>query len=104
MATDLENQLKNIKRDYRITFGSKEGERVIADLRSAYYKRSSFSKDTNEMAYREGQRSVVIRIINLLEEEKKWLMSKRPQYKTTQYRKHPYLGLVLVKIKTGDHL
>ena len=70
MATDLENQLKNIKRDYRITFGSKEGERVIADLRSAYYKRSSFSKDTNEMAYREGQRSVVIRIINLIEEEK----------------------------------
>ena len=70
MANDLENQLKNIKRDYRITFGSKEGERVIADLRSAYYKRSSFSKDTNEMAYREGQRSVIIRIINLLEEEK----------------------------------
>ena len=70
MATDLENQLKNIKRYYRITFGSKEGERVIADLRSAYYKRSSFSKDTNEMAYREGQRSVIIRIINLLEEEK----------------------------------
>ena len=71
MATsDLENQLKNIKRDYRSTFGSKEGERVIADLRSAYYKRSSFSKDTNEMAYREGQRSVIIRIINLLEEEK----------------------------------
>ena len=71
MATsDLENQLKNIKRDYRITFGSKEGERVIADLKSAYYKRSSFSKDTNEMAYREGQRSVIIRIINLIEEEK----------------------------------
>ena len=71
MATsDLENQLKNIKRDYRITFGSKEGERVIADLRSAYYKRSSFSKDTNEKAYREGQRSVIIRIINLIEEEK----------------------------------
>ena len=70
MATDLENQLKNIKRDYRITFGSKEGERVIADLRSAYYKRSSFSKDTNEMAYREGQRSVIIRIINLIKEDK----------------------------------
>ena len=70
MANDLENQLKNIKRDYRITFGSKEGERVIADLRSAYYKRSSFSKDSNEMAFREGQRSVVIRVINLIEEEK----------------------------------
>ena len=33
MATsDLENQLKNIKRDYRITFGSKEGERVKMNL------------------------------------------------------------------------
>ena len=70
MATDFEKQIKVLKRDYRFTFDSKEGERVIADLKSAYYKRSSFSKDTNEMAYREGQRSVIIRIINLLEEEK----------------------------------
>ena len=68
-APDFEKQIKDLKRDYGITFGSKEGERVIADLRSAYYKRSSFSKDTNEMAYREGQRSVIIRIINLIEEK-----------------------------------
>ena len=67
-APDFEKQIKSLKRDYGITFGSKEGERVIADLRSAYYKRSSFSKDSNEMAFREGQRSVVIRIINLIEE------------------------------------
>lgn len=63
-------ELKQLKRDYGITFSSKEGERVIADLKSAYYKRSSFSKDSNEMAYREGQRSVIIRIINLIKEDK----------------------------------
>tara|TARA_R100000458_G_scaffold58256_1_gene65920 strand:+ start:486 stop:704 length:219 start_codon:yes stop_codon:yes gene_type:complete len=63
-------ELKQLKRDYGITFGSKEGERVMADLKSAYYKRSSFSKDSNEMAYREGQRSVIIRIINLIKEDK----------------------------------
>ena len=63
-------ELKQLKRDYGITFGSKEGERVMADLQSAYYKRSSFSKDSNEMAYREGQRSVIIRIINIIKEDK----------------------------------
>tara|TARA_Y100000401_G_scaffold116976_1_gene124190 strand:+ start:3998 stop:4216 length:219 start_codon:yes stop_codon:yes gene_type:complete len=63
-------ELKQLKRDYGITFSSKEGERVMADLKSAYYKRSSFSKDSNEMAYREGQRSVIIRIINLIKEDK----------------------------------
>ena len=63
-------ELKQLKRDYGITFGSKEGERVMADLQSAYYKRSSFSKDSNEMAYREGQRSVIFRIINLIKEDK----------------------------------
>ena len=49
-APDFEKQIKSLKRDYGITFGSKEGERVIADLKSAYYKLSSFSKDSNEMA------------------------------------------------------
>ena len=70
-ASDFEKQIKDLKRDYGITFGSKEGERVIADLKSAYYHRSSFIKnDPYETSYREGQRSVIIRIINLLKEDK----------------------------------
>ncbi len=43
-APDFEKQIKDLKKDYGITFGSKEGERVIADLKSAYYKRSSFQR------------------------------------------------------------
>ena len=66
-----EDELKQLKQDYRITFTSKEGERVLADLRSAYYHRGSFIKgDPYETSHREGQRSVLIRIINLLKEDK----------------------------------
>ena len=39
-----EAELKQLKQDYRITFASKEGERVLADLQSAYYHRGSFIK------------------------------------------------------------
>jgi len=70
MASD-EDKLKQLKQDYRITFSSKEGERVLADIQSAYYHRGSYSKnDPHETSYREGQRSVIIRIINLLKEDK----------------------------------
>ena len=66
-----EDILKQLKQDYRITFASKEGERVLADLQSAYYHRGSFIKnDPHETSYREGQRSVIIRIINLMKEDK----------------------------------
>ena len=66
-----EDILKQLKQDYRITFSSKEGERVLADIQSAYYHRGSYSKnDPHETSYREGQRSVIIRIINLMKEDK----------------------------------
>ena len=66
----IDAELKDIKKIYLSTFTSTEGETVLADLQSAYYRRSSFSKDPYETAYREGQRSVIIRILNLLEEDK----------------------------------
>ena len=70
-APDFEKQIKSLKRDYGITFSSKEGERVIADLKSAYYHRGSVTKsDPHETSYREVQISVIIRIINLLKEDK----------------------------------
>jgi uncharacterized UBP type Zn finger protein len=68
---EREDELKQLKQDYGITFASKEGERVLADLQSAYYHRGSFVKgDPHETSHREGQRSVLIRIINLLKEDK----------------------------------
>jgi len=70
MAKDQDNDLKQLKQQYKITFSSKEGEKVLADLTSAYYHRSSFKENPYETAFREGQRSVLIRIINLIKENK----------------------------------
>mgnify|MGYP006157713197 FL=1 len=67
---DQDTDLKKLKQQYKITFSSKEGEKVLADLTSAYYHRSSFKENPYETAYREGQRSVLIRIINLIKENK----------------------------------
>jgi hypothetical protein len=66
---DQDSELKQLKQDYQITFSSKEGERVLADLTSAYYHRSSFKNDPYETAHREGQRSVLIRVINLMKDK-----------------------------------
>jgi|TARA_B100000035_G_scaffold311671_1_gene321652 hypothetical protein len=68
---DAENKdHKQLKKDYQGTFDTKEGKRVLDDLKSAYYHRGSYQKDPYETAFREGQRSVIIRIINLMKEDK----------------------------------
>ena len=69
MKNNLDEDLKQQKIDYLTTFTTPEGERVLADLTSAYYHRSSFSKDPYETAFKEGQRAVIVRILNLLKED-----------------------------------
>ena len=64
-----EKDLKLLSGDYKQTFTSKQGERVLQDLMEAYYKRISFSRDPYATAYNEGQRAVVVRILNLLKED-----------------------------------
>jgi hypothetical protein len=62
----LDKDYKILQGDYAITFSTKEGERVLQDLKKAYYHRTSFDSEPYTTAYNEGQRAVVIRIINLL--------------------------------------
>ena len=69
MKNNLDEELKQQKIDYLTTFTTPEGERVLADLTSAYYHRSYFSKDPYETAFKEGQRAVIVRILNLLKED-----------------------------------
>jgi|TARA_B110000263_G_C15312290_1_gene514397 hypothetical protein len=66
MIEDVDKQLKQLQGDYETTFSTKEGERVLADLESAYYNRISFSKDPYETAFNEGNRAVIVRIKNLI--------------------------------------
>ena len=68
---ESEKELKNLQNDYYATFKNKEGERVLADLESAYYDRISFNRDPYQTAFNEGQRAVIVRIKKLLKEDKR---------------------------------
>ena len=65
----LGKEYKLLKGDNATTFSTKEGMRVLEDLKHAYYHRISFSRDPYATAYNEGMRAVIIRIINLISKE-----------------------------------
>jgi len=63
---------KERKELYNVVFNTPEGNQVLADLCKKYYVHSTtFSKENNEyqMAYKEGQRRVMLYILNLLEDK-----------------------------------
>tara|TARA_R100000315_G_C5130454_1_gene74556 strand:+ start:346 stop:579 length:234 start_codon:yes stop_codon:yes gene_type:complete len=66
---NLDKNYKTLQSDYLTTFNTKEGERVLEDLKKAYYHRTSFNSEPYTTAFNEGQRAVVIRIINLITKE-----------------------------------
>ena len=56
-------------RAYKQCFASEAGKLVINDLASRFHMYSTtLSADSNEMAYREGQRSVLLFLNNTLKE------------------------------------
>ena len=59
----------NIRLAYRTLFESDDGDVVLKDLRTRFHTdQPIFSTDAMEMAYLEGQRSVVLIIQNLMKE------------------------------------
>ena len=59
-------QIAKVK-DYQALFGSEMGLRVLWDLMENHNMlRPSFSRDSLEMAFNEGQRNVVLRILKML--------------------------------------
>lgn len=54
--------------DYKTVFGSAQGKRVLYDMmKAAHMLETSFvKKDSHEMAFREGERNNVIRILAIL--------------------------------------
>jgi hypothetical protein len=52
-------------------FSSAEGKKVLEDLETRFsYKSSTFVPNSDETIYREGQRSVVVFINNMIEDKK----------------------------------
>ena len=63
--------LEDLFQNYRTTFGTVQGQKVLEDLESRLHQNTTtFSKDSLEMAYLEGQRSVLLMIKNIIKEKK----------------------------------
>ena len=65
---EVEKKLAQLKKDYKIVFGSDEGKRVLDDISKRCHESSTtFSKDnSHETAFLEGQRSIALFIKAML--------------------------------------
>ena len=66
-------EIENLKQIYKIVFDSDEGKKVLSDLekRCHFWSTTNVKGDSHESAYMEGQRSVLLFIKNMLQEENK---------------------------------
>ena len=69
---DPNKKLKELKNDYKITFSSEQGQRVLNDLEKRCHEFvTTFSKDSShETAFLEGQRSTLIFIKAMIKPHK----------------------------------
>ena len=59
---EAQKRIEQLRKDYKIVFGSDEGKRVLEDISIRCHESSTtFSKDnSHETAFLEGQRSILI--------------------------------------------
>ena len=69
---EIQKQLTELKKDYIFIFGSNEGKNALADLekRCHYHNTTNVKGDSHESAYLEGQRSVILFIKSMLQNDK----------------------------------
>ena len=67
----LEKYLQELQTDYKTIFNSDEGKRVMSDLekRCHFMTTTNIKGDSHESAYMEGQRSVLLFIKSMLQNE-----------------------------------
>ena len=68
----LEQYVKNLKTNYKMIFSSDEGKEVLSDLekRCHHHTTTNVKGDSHESAYMEGQRSILLFIKAMLQNEK----------------------------------
>ncbi len=67
---ELHKEHTELVNNYKQCFTSPAGEEVLKDLEAAYGNKISFSKDPYETAFKEGQRSLFLRIKSMTKERK----------------------------------
>jgi len=67
----LEKVIKELQTNYKFIFNTEEGKKVLADLekRCHYHSTTNVKGDSHESAYMEGQRSVLLFIKSMLQNE-----------------------------------
>ena len=63
---ELHEEHTKLVEDYKQCFSSPAGEIELKDLEAAYGNRISFSKDPYDTAFKEGQRSLFLRIKSMI--------------------------------------
>ena len=65
---ELEKKIKRLREDYKIIFGSEEGQRVLEDIsiRCHEFNTTHIKGDSHESAFFEGQRSIMVFIKSIL--------------------------------------
>lgn len=68
---DIEKFIFNLKKNYQVTFSTAEGKEVLKDLekRCHFYATTNVKGDSHESAYMEGQRSILLFIKAMLQNE-----------------------------------
>ena len=67
---ELHKEHAELVENYKQCFSTPAGELVLKDLEAAYGNRISFSSDPYATAYKEGQRSLFLRILSMLKNRK----------------------------------
>jgi hypothetical protein len=69
---EIQKHLTKLKKDYQFIFASSEGGNVLADIekRCHYHSTTNVKGDSHESAYLEGQRSVILFIKSMLQNDK----------------------------------
>ena len=67
MAENNAQRLKGLREDYKKTFESEEGKRVLKDLEKVcLYRSTCFDKEALIMAFQEGLRAVYLHITTVM--------------------------------------
>jgi hypothetical protein len=73
-----------IVRDYQAAFGSPAGQKVLHNLMENHgMLRSTWDSDTSKMAYLEGQRYVILRILGIIKTNPAELEKRMEEYVQT---------------------
>jgi len=69
---ELEKFVKGLQKNYKFIFNTEEGKQVLTDLekRCHYHSTTNVKGDSHESAYMEGQRSVILFVKSMLQNNK----------------------------------